>query len=772
MSIEIIDILKPKNGLSFKLVDAIDIAVSGYSSLADAVSHFATTAMIEAINTALSGKADAADLTALAAVVDTKADDSDLTTATANLQAQIDAIITPATQDAEVQNARIAGDGTTYTTLKERIDTEFSTVEKDIDNLEKISFVGNSLDWADLCASEQRPTGWRTGYLADNGGYSNVNYAIRTSKAIRFTYDKIAFQVPATLKIWAINEYSSSTINDTNFVKVISGKTSAGERVEITVDKTKYYAFSVWGDVTDDFSEDVEDKEFIDTIIIEGLTSKIQKVADDLGALAIEVAKNKVDISNLDHAIYDYNNIDIGDLVDSTSYPLGWKLGKLLSTGAYINQPDGMMLVKAIDLSQYDELTLSIPSGYILNYIIEYTSSTISDAYFSKVVFNSDSATTATFSPENGKYYAFCITGVLDFSELYDDSDFVAEITLIHKESKIDYPQITNEKISFVEFDNENGVYITQAGTIQDAGSNKYNVATASVTAGDTVKITASTSYTNPYYAFFDANMNVVKFGPLCDSESSTVKSIRNYTDIVPNGASLLCVAWNPNGEYARIKKVSGEKVKGSLLGKKWCCIGDSLTDSNKYTSIRYFDYVSELTDITTVEMGVSGSGYARMQEQDQAFYQRTSDIPLDSDVITIFGSFNDLGAGLDLGTATDTGTTTLAGCINTTIDNIQTRIPLANIGIVAPTPWKTTKPNISGTAYEYVEMMKSICELRSIPFLDLWRASNLRPWDADFREIAFSKDGESGIGGTHPNEIGHKLIAARFKSFIESLII
>ena len=135
--IEIIDLLKPKNGGSFKLIEDIDIAVDGYSSLADCVSHMATTAMIEAINAVLSGKqdklttaqltavnsgitselvaqistntaaiagkADESDLAALEAVVETKADIS----TTESLQAQIDLIVTPVTQDAEVQNARI-----------------------------------------------------------------------------------------------------------------------------------------------------------------------------------------------------------------------------------------------------------------------------------------------------------------------------------------------------------------------------------------------------------------------------------------------------------------------------------------------------------------------------------------------------------------------------------------------------------------------------------------------------------------------------------------
>lgn len=138
--IEIIDLLKPKNGGSFKLIEDIDIAVDGYSSLADCVAHMATTAMIEAINAVLSDKQDELTTAQLAACnsgitselvsqIDTnttaisdKANTSDVTTATANLQAQIDAIITPVTEDAEVQNARVDSLGKSHTTLKARLD--------------------------------------------------------------------------------------------------------------------------------------------------------------------------------------------------------------------------------------------------------------------------------------------------------------------------------------------------------------------------------------------------------------------------------------------------------------------------------------------------------------------------------------------------------------------------------------------------------------------------------------------------------------------------
>lgn len=201
--------------------------------------------------------------------------------------------------------------------------------------------------------------------------------------------------------------------------------------------------------------------------------------------------------------------------------------------------------------------------------------------------------------------------------------------------------------------------------------------------------------------------------------------------------------------------------------GKKWCCIGDSLTESNDKTTMNYHDYISKKTGIAVTNMGLSGSGYKRREDTNNAFYQRVNSISTDYDVITIFGSGNDIvGTYYTLGEVTDTSLDTLCGCINRTIDVIYekylaaSKIPI--IGIVTPTPW------IGSNFDDYSNAIIQICKNRSIPCLDLYRCSGLNPNNEDFRQLAFSKDNGSGV---HPDETGHKIIAPRFESFLDSLI-
>lgn len=173
MAVVVIDTIKPKNNGTFPVVEAVDVKVTNSQRLDAALNEKANQSDVTALQTTVAGKASQADLNTLSATVagkqaaltetqltavnsgitsalvaqigtnttaiagkasqaevDLKADESELTTATANLQSQIDALITPVTQDAEVENARVGAGGATYTTLKARCDDEISNVNE------------------------------------------------------------------------------------------------------------------------------------------------------------------------------------------------------------------------------------------------------------------------------------------------------------------------------------------------------------------------------------------------------------------------------------------------------------------------------------------------------------------------------------------------------------------------------------------------------------------------------------------------------------------
>lgn len=106
MAVEVIDKIKPKNGGSFPIVEAVDVEVSEGQRLPEA----------------LAAKANAADVTET----------------TDNLQEQIDQIAQAAgagTADTEIAQARVNADGTSYNTLKARCDADYTSLRDDIGSL-------------------------------------------------------------------------------------------------------------------------------------------------------------------------------------------------------------------------------------------------------------------------------------------------------------------------------------------------------------------------------------------------------------------------------------------------------------------------------------------------------------------------------------------------------------------------------------------------------------------------------------------------------------
>lgn len=285
------------------------------------------------------------------------------------------------------------------------------------------------------------------------------------------------------------------------------------------------------------------------------------------------------------------------------------------------------------------------------------------------------------------------------------------------------------------------------------------------------IKIRARAYYACRFYAWYDSSKELVSVSDAAPNTSDHTLYEAEIT--VPSGAAYIVVAGfnNAASEYpkAYLPKLVVNDYK-EYVGKKWVCIGDSLTAINTRTNKHYYDYVSEKTGISIVNLGTDGAGYKRKYDENKAFYQRISDVPTDADVVTIFGSGNDgTYVANDLGTVTDTGTETLCGCINTAIDALIARIPTVSLGIVSPTPWVGNPPSNPSCSMAIIsDTLKTICANRSIPFLDLYHCSNLRPWTEEGRAACYTKDDGNGV---HPDETGHKLIAGRFKVFVESLL-
>ena len=178
----------------------------------------------------------------------------------------------------------------------------------------------------------------------------------------------------------------------------------------------------------------------------------------------------------------------------------------------------------------------------------------------------------------------------------------------------------------------------------------------ADVEGGEKLKISGRPAVAKIYYCSFfsediefDSSLPNGGFsseyfiGGLRNTEAT---SIENYVDILvtaPENAKKVIVSGS-NSFAPSVYSETGKQLKRKWSGKKWCAVGDSLTEKNNAATKNYTDYIAEATGIEVINMGQSGTGYKQEENRGHAFYQRINEVPTDSDVVTIFGSLNDAG--------------------------------------------------------------------------------------------------------------------------------
>lgn len=276
------------------------------------------------------------------------------------------------------------------------------------------------------------------------------------------------------------------------------------------------------------------------------------------------------------------------------------------------------------------------------------------------------------------------------------------------------------------------------------------------------------------------------------DSEKGFIEQINSATSVeIPETAKYIRFSWRTapvdlqveNGttfsEYEPYT-VFNEIVNSLYIKEtvkpyseiRWAVFGDSMTEKNAKATFSYYDYVREDLGCSVVNYGASGTGYKAREGENLAFYQRMLTVdPDDFDVLTIFGSVND--AGQTVGNITDTGTTTLCGCINTTIDNFYSVAPFKTIGLVTPPPTRSLNYTAQDTTWidAYVEAIIGIAKRRSIPVMDMYHESGLRPYNEDFKVEYYNENGSQDVG-VHPNSKAHKqFLYPKFRQFFKKLI-
>lgn len=286
-------------------------------------------------------------------------------------------------------------------------------------------------------------------------------------------------------------------------------------------------------------------------------------------------------------------------------------------------------------------------------------------------------------------------------------------------------------------------------------------------------------------WVIVDSKGKVVDY---CSTENSD-----NLTDtiVIPSNGSYLEINELMLNTATKLEKAVSVQEKKILSDKKWTAIGDSWTQIHSDENQSYVDYVSQITGVTAKNAGAGGTGYVTggPDNWNNQFFKRSIDA--NANLVTVFGSFNDAyDSNFKFGKQGDTDTNTLWGALKATLDHIYSLNFDAQVGVIAPGPWgainqhldATIKMSTLGThsdsevndmsiadfAEKYVQTLQDFSKLNSLPFLDLYHYSGLRPWDSTFINKYYH--GTNDTDTTHPNsEAMKKFIAPKVAEFIKS---
>lgn len=224
-----------------------------------------------------------------------------------------------------------------------------------------------------------------------------------------------------------------------------------------------------------------------------------------------------------------------------------------------------------------------------------------------------------------------------------------------------------------------------------------------------------------------------------------------------------------------------------SFQGKTLLVTGDSITEANFRCTKNWHDYLKAWYGLASVKNdGLSGSGLVKDSSGTRGgivYRMDTWNSRYGSfDMILIMGNMNDgtSGVGKDpswFGSFADQDDsqkdTSLYGALHYTLKTLINRYPNVPIGWIISQP-RCVDENTYGKCWgidgwfeRWTTAIKEVCGHYSIPVLDLYHESNLRPWDANNNKKYFSCSRDPNGDGVHPNDLGQLVMAKKIYTWM-----
>ena len=215
----------------------------------------------------------------------------------------------------------------------------------------------------------------------------------------------------------------------------------------------------------------------------------------------------------------------------------------------------------------------------------------------------------------------------------------------------------------------------------------------------------------------------------------------------------------------------SGEEYKCQLKIKvpfndfynlKYGALGDSITYGLTATK-NYGEIISNENKMQYINYGISGNRIASTSNDvnSSPMCIRYVDMNNDLDIITVMGGTNDYASQVPIGTNTSTDKTTFKGALNVLCKGLSQKYIGKRLGFITPIQREHNTGSIK--LIEYVNAIKDVCAMYSIPVLDLYNDGGI--------STAYDKNSNGLLNdGLHPSDSGQELLARKITAFIKTL--
>ena len=212
---------------------------------------------------------------------------------------------------------------------------------------------------------------------------------------------------------------------------------------------------------------------------------------------------------------------------------------------------------------------------------------------------------------------------------------------------------------------------------------------------------------------------------------------------------------------------IDEEDIISGLRDKSAVFVGDSITYGTGTTDGNiYWQILSEKCHLkNVVGAGVAGSCMSITSNYGSAnspIASRWNSIP-QKDIICIFAGTNDYGHDTPMGTISDATDISFYGALNVIIQGLVNKFPSSRLIFITPLhrynfgglTYDTVANGEGNTLKDYVDAIKTACELYSIPVIDAFSISGMNPSISGIYSTYITD-------GLHPNSAGHHLLADR----------